>query len=185
MRTTMNIDDRLLEEASKATGIKEKSKLLHDGLRAFRPRKRARDNRARRERPGCADSRTTAIPRKMFVVDSSIWIDDVRAGEPLLDAHLMREQALMHPHVLGEVALGSIKNRELVLYRFERLPIRNVAKEGHVLHLIDQQKLWATGIGYTDAHLLASALLTPDGLLFTRDTHLLAKAERLGIAYTP
>ena len=90
----------------------------------------------------------------------------------------------MHPHVLGEVALGSIKNRELVLYRFGRLPIPSVAKDGHVLHLIDEQKLWATDIGYTDAHLLASALLTPDGLLWTRGKRLLAQAERLGIAYT-
>jgi len=42
MRTTMNIDDRLLDEASKATGIKEKSKLLHDGLRALIARENAR-----------------------------------------------------------------------------------------------------------------------------------------------
>jgi predicted nucleic acid-binding protein len=121
----------------------------------------------------------------MIVVDSSIWIDHIQAGEPLLDAHLMREQAMMHPHVLGEVALGSIKDRDLVLYRCGRLPVPNVAKEGHVLHLIDRQKLWATGIGYTDAQLLASALLTPDGLLWTRDKRLLAQAERLGIAYAP
>jgi hypothetical protein len=44
-----------------------------------------------------------------------------------------------------------------------------MAKEGHVLDLIDRCKLWATGIGYTDAHLLASALLTPGGRLWTRD----------------
>jgi predicted nucleic acid-binding protein len=118
----------------------------------------------------------------MIVIDSSIWIDHLHAGEPLLDAYLMREQALMHPHVLGEIALGSIKNRERVLSRFERLPAPNVAKEGYVLDLIDQQDLWATGIGYTDAHLLASTLLTPGGSLWTRDRRLLAQAERLGIA---
>lgn len=121
----------------------------------------------------------------MIVVDSSIWIDHLHAGEPLLDALLLREHALMHPHVLGEVALGSIKNRERVLWRFELLPVPNVARDGHVRHLIDQHKLWATGIGFTDAHLLASALLTPGGLLWTRDNRLCAQAERLGVAYIP
>ena len=120
----------------------------------------------------------------MIVVDSSIWIDHIHAGEPNLDALLLREHALMHPHVLGEVALGSIKLRERVLHRFMLLPVPNVAKEGYVLHLIDHWKLSATGIGYTDAHLLASALLTPGGLLWTRDKRLLVQAERLGIAYT-
>jgi predicted nucleic acid-binding protein len=120
----------------------------------------------------------------MIVVDTSIWIDHIRAAEPLLDTYLMREQALMHPHVLGEIALGSIKNREHVLCHFEALPIPNVAEEGYVLHLIDQQNLSATGIGYTDAHLLASTLLTPGALLWTRDRRLLAQADRLRLAYS-
>lgn len=42
MRTTVTLDDRLLEEASKATGIMERSKLLHDGLRALIARENAR-----------------------------------------------------------------------------------------------------------------------------------------------
>lgn len=91
----------------------------------------------------------------------------------------------MHPHVLGEVALGSIGNREEVMARFELLSVPNVAEEGYVLYLIDKEGLWATGIGYTDAHLLASALLTPNGRLWTRDKRLHAQAERLGVAYQP
>ncbi len=119
----------------------------------------------------------------MIVVDSSIWIDHIHSEEPNLAPLLLREHALMHPHVLGEVALGSIKMREQVLHRFMLLPVPNVAKDGYVLHLIEHWKLWATGIGYTDAHLLASALLTPGGRLWTRDKRLFAQAERLGIAY--
>lgn len=42
MRTTVTLDDRLLAEASKATGVKERSKLLHDGLRALIARENAR-----------------------------------------------------------------------------------------------------------------------------------------------
>jgi len=54
-----------------------------------------------------------------------------------------------------------------------------------VLHLIDRHGLWGTGIGYTDAHLLASALLTPGGRLWTRDKRLHDQAERLSVAFPP
>lgn len=121
----------------------------------------------------------------MIVVDSSIWIDHIHHGEPHLGSFLMRDQALMHPHVLGEIALGNIRNREQVINRFLLLPVPNVAKEGHVLTLIENDDLVATGIGYTDAHLLASALLTPGGKLWTRDKKLEVQAKRLGIDYQP
>jgi len=121
----------------------------------------------------------------MIVIDSSIWIDHIRSPEAHLDELLLREHALMHPHVLGEIALGSIRRREAVLGRFELLPVPNVAKEGYVRYLIEEKDLAATGIGYTDAHLLASALLTPNGKLWTRDKRLHAHAERLGVAYLP
>lgn len=91
----------------------------------------------------------------------------------------------MHPHALGEIALGSIRNRDQLLSRFMRLPVPNVAKEGHVLTFIDEQGLAATGLGYTDTHLLASALITSGGRLWTRDKRLHAQAERLGVAYAP
>lgn len=42
MRTTVNLDDRLLEEAIRATGEKERTRLLHDGLRALIARENAR-----------------------------------------------------------------------------------------------------------------------------------------------
>ena len=42
MRTTVNLDDRLLEEAIEATGETERTRLLHDGLRALIARENAR-----------------------------------------------------------------------------------------------------------------------------------------------
>lgn len=36
------MDDRLIEEASEATGIKERTQLIHDGLRALIARENAR-----------------------------------------------------------------------------------------------------------------------------------------------
>ncbi|MEO7814706.1 MAG: type II toxin-antitoxin system VapC family toxin [Sphingomicrobium sp.] len=121
----------------------------------------------------------------MIVVDSSIWIDHLHAGLPRLGELMLREHALMHPHVLGEIALGNLRNREELINRLLRLPVPNMAQEGHLLHLIDVEWFAGTGIGYTDAHVLASALLTPGGKLWTRDKKLLAQAERLGVAFTP
>ena len=119
----------------------------------------------------------------MIVVDASIWIDHIKVAEAGLNGLLMRDHALMHPHTLGEIALGSLKNREVILRRFLALPVPHVAGEGHMLSMIDDLGLAATGIGYTDAHLLASALLTPGGRLWTRDKRLHAQAVRLGVAY--
>jgi predicted nucleic acid-binding protein len=121
----------------------------------------------------------------VIIVDANIWIDHFRGREDkALDDLILARNAAMHPHVLGEIALGSFRDRDAILTRLMRLPVPTVAREGHVLYMIDEHRLWSRGVGYTDAHLLASALLTPDGELWTRDNRLQAQAERLGVAYT-
>ena len=121
----------------------------------------------------------------MIIVDANVWIDTLRGrAEPRLDELVLSEQAAMHPHVLGEIALGSFRDRANILDRLGRLPVPTVAREGDVRYMIDEHELWATGIGYSDAHLLASARLSPDGYLWTRDKRLHAQAERLGVAYS-
>jgi Arc/MetJ family transcription regulator len=42
MKTTLNIDDRLLDEARKATGLLEKTAVVHAGLEALVLRAKAR-----------------------------------------------------------------------------------------------------------------------------------------------
>jgi len=122
----------------------------------------------------------------VIVVDANVWIDHLRGrDDPLLDELLLNEQAAMHPHVLGEIALGIFRNRDHVVARFGRLPVPTVAREEYVRFMIDEHQLWGTGIGYSDAHLLASARISPDGYLWTRDKRLHGQAERLGVAYAP
>lgn len=129
-------------------------------------------------------ARTASFVRSVIVVDANVWIDLLRGQEnPLLDELLLTRQAVMHPHVLGEIALGGLKDRDRVIMRLERLPVPNVAREGYVCFMIDEHRLWGTGIGYSDAHLLASARISPDGLLWTQDKRLREQAERLGVAY--
>lgn len=42
MRTTLNLDDALLKEAGRLTGLEERTALIHEGLRALIARESAR-----------------------------------------------------------------------------------------------------------------------------------------------
>jgi predicted nucleic acid-binding protein len=96
-------------------------------------------------------------------------------------ARLDRADILIHPAVIGEVALGSIRRREDVLRTMEDLPAALVASDAEVLALVEANRLFGLGIGWVDAHLLASARLTPGAALWTRDRRLRAVAQRLGL----
>jgi Arc/MetJ family transcription regulator len=60
MRTTLNLDDALLDEARKMTGIEERTALVHEGLRALIARESAR----RLARLGGSEPRVADIPRR-------------------------------------------------------------------------------------------------------------------------
>lgn len=117
----------------------------------------------------------------MILVDTSIWIDHLRHGDELLASFLNDRRVLIHPYVIGEIALGNFRDRTGLLHAFARLPKAVVAKDAEVLLFIDRHRLAGTGIGYVDAHLLASVRLTPDAAIWTRDRRMLAAAERIGI----
>lgn len=117
----------------------------------------------------------------MILVDTSIWIDHLRANDERLAQLLMDGQVLVHPFITGELALGNLKNRDEVLAVLQDLPQATVATVTEVLRLIKAQSLFGLGIGYIDAHLLASALLLPGSTLWTRDKRLLSAATQLGL----
>ena len=116
----------------------------------------------------------------MILLDSSVWIDYLRAGDGDVAEILRRGQVLAHPWVTAEVALGSLRNREEVLRQLGQLPRATVAIEPEIAGLIAAESLWGRGIGLVDAALLASARLTPDARLWTRDRPLREVAVDLG-----
>jgi predicted nucleic acid-binding protein len=117
----------------------------------------------------------------VILVDTSIWIDHLRSGDPGLAALLLDGQVLGHPWVTGELALGQLSRRSDILGLLKNLPQATIATESEVLHLVDERHLYGTGIGYVDADLLAATLLTAGARLWTRDKRLAASAVRLGI----
>jgi predicted nucleic acid-binding protein len=121
----------------------------------------------------------------VILVDTSVWIDHLRDGHAVLSGFLNTGQVLSHPFVIGELALGNLRQRDVILAALQDLPQSIVASDAEVFRFIETQKLHGLGIGYIDAHLLAAARLTPGGSLWTRDRRLDAVAGRLGLAAPP
>ena len=97
-------------------------------------------------------------------------------------AELLRAGAvLMHAYVLGEIALGNLHKRETILAALDDLPQAEIAEAEEVLRLIQGDRLWGSGIGYVDAHLLAAVRLTPAASLWTRDRRLASAAQSMGV----
>jgi predicted nucleic acid-binding protein len=117
----------------------------------------------------------------MILVDTSVWIDHLRHGDAELTKLLNAGQVLTHPFVIGELALGSLQNRNIVIGALQNLPQVTIASDAEVLQFIDSHALFGTGIGYIDTHLLAAAKLSPGTLILTRDKRLLAESVRLGL----
>ncbi len=99
-------------------------------------------------------------------------------------ALLVSDRALVHPLVVLELACGTPpapRERTLSTLRQLRQPTRATTAE--VLDLIERKRLFDSGCGAVDLSLLASTLLSEGARLWTHDRHLLALAERFGVAW--
>ncbi|MCL5801651.1 MAG: type II toxin-antitoxin system VapC family toxin [Gammaproteobacteria bacterium] len=119
----------------------------------------------------------------MILVDSSVWIDHLRAGELALVELLNTGQVLAHPFIVGELACGNLSNREAVLSLLQDLPSVPIATDEEVLFFIGRHGLMGRGIGYVDAHLLSAVSLAGAARLWTRDKRLCAIAKSLSLAF--
>ena len=117
----------------------------------------------------------------MILVDTSLWVEHLRRGLPRLATLLQEGQVLIHPWVIGELACGSLRHRSAVLNLLQGLPAAMVASDAEVLLLIERDRLMGRGIGYVDAHLLASAKLSRC-VLWSQDRRLAALAQVQGLA---
>ncbi|PVE22519.1 VapC toxin family PIN domain ribonuclease [Microvirga sp. KLBC 81] len=118
----------------------------------------------------------------MIIVDTSVWIDHLRAGDLGLTELLENGRVLAHPFVTGEIALGSLRQRSAVLEALRSLPQATVASDDEALMFIETRKLYGIGIGYVDAHLLTAAQLTPGVTLWTRDRRLREASMQLRLS---
>ena len=121
----------------------------------------------------------------MILVDTSVWVDHLRANNAALAALLEAGRVFIHPIVIGELALGALRQRETVLTALSHLRLAIVATDAEVLIFIDRHALFGRGVGYVDAHLLAAVRLTAGAALWTKDRKLHNVADALGLAAAP
>ena len=121
----------------------------------------------------------------MLLVDTSVWIAYLGQDDHALADLLARNGVLMHPMIIGELAIGNLGDRDTILQMLYELPETVVAAHDEVFQFIERHKLFGRGIGYIDANLLASVRLTPDAMLWTRDRRLYEAARMLSLAAKP
>jgi predicted nucleic acid-binding protein len=121
----------------------------------------------------------------VILVDTSVWVAHLRVADKALAALLGAGAVLVHPFVIGELALGNLHQRELVLNALSDLPRASIASDDEVLRFIGHHALFGRGVGYVDAHLLASVKLTAGSALWTNDKKLHGVAEQLRLAVAP
>jgi predicted nucleic acid-binding protein len=120
---------------------------------------------------------------KPVLVDTSVWrryfagSETVRQLGDLLDED---DAVLMHPFVIGEMVLGGLSTREEKLVR--QLPSAALVSHDEVLAMVRTRRLMRRGIGWVDAHLLASALVS-SALLWTVDAALATVASDLKVTF--
>jgi predicted nucleic acid-binding protein len=116
----------------------------------------------------------------LILVDTSVWVDHLRRGNALVGDLLGAGQVLIHPFVIGEVALGERRQRKAILAALSDLPRAQVATDGEAMSFIASHGLYGRGVGYVAVRLLAAVRLTAGAALWTNDRRLRAIADSLG-----
>jgi len=118
----------------------------------------------------------------MVLVDTSIWISHLRDGSSYLEVLLNSGDVLCHPFIIGELACGTLKNRNELFSLFKSLPIAKIVEHDEVLKFIEKRNLMGMGLGYIDIHLLASAILS-DSPIWSLDKKLNKIANAMDISF--
>ena len=118
----------------------------------------------------------------MILVDTSVWVDHLRRGDPALVAALDGNTVAVHAFVVGELACGQLKSRHEVLSLLNSLTRLVAATDDEALYFLERHRLFGRGLGYIDVHLIAAAALNDDARLWTRDKRLKTVAAEMDLA---
>jgi hypothetical protein len=114
----------------------------------------------------------------VILVDTCVWIDHFRSAKKRLSEALAEGLVLAHPFVIEEIACGSLSRRDDVLALLAALKTTPTVNHQEAIAFIARHRLFGSGLGSVDVHLLASAKLA-DAKVWTTDKQLLAAARRL------
>jgi predicted nucleic acid-binding protein len=121
----------------------------------------------------------------MVLVDTSVWIRYLSGRGPYanaLDDLLGRGEVSGHDFIYGELLMGDPSGRRALLADFPEMHRAPMVPHTEIAAFVRQRRLHGRGVGWIDAHLLASALV---GRLefWTADTRLAAVARECGISF--
>ena len=121
----------------------------------------------------------------IVLADTSVWTDHIRNGDAQMQVLADGERLLMHPYVIAELRMGNLKRRKTFLSSLQKMDMAVRASDEEVAALVENHRLFGSGIGWIDVHLLTSVLLMDEVRLWTRDRRLNAAAQWLGVAFQP
>jgi len=115
-----------------------------------------------------------------ILVDTSVWVDHLRRGNPMLVGLLDSGRVLCHPDVIGELACGDLRRRGEILELLSALPQAESVTSEEALAFVEAERLYGRGLGWVDVRLLASARLSMCPL-WTMDRGLAKAAHELAV----
>jgi predicted nucleic acid-binding protein len=118
----------------------------------------------------------------LILVDTSVWIDHLHSAEARLVSLLTEDEIGCHPLVVEELALGSMKQRDVVLGLLSGLYQFPTVTHLEILHLVDHRRLWGKGLSAIDVNLLGSVALVDGARLWTRGKRLRTICAEFGVA---
>jgi predicted nucleic acid-binding protein len=119
------------------------------------------------------------------LVDTSVWIRFLSNRAPYateLEQLLSRDEVSGHELVYGELLIGDRGGRQALLSDYGRMDRAPLVPHAEVVAFVHDRKLSGRGIGWIDAHVLASTLIARL-TLWTADAALATIAAELGIAH--
>ena len=119
---------------------------------------------------------------KPVLADTCVWVKHFRQRNALLAAMLEDGEIWCHPIVVGELTMGTLKNRQQTIFDLSQLSRPPLASFSETRQMVESRKLWGRGIQWNDARILASSILG-EIPLWTFDLRLKEIARELGIAF--
>jgi predicted nucleic acid-binding protein len=117
-----------------------------------------------------------------YLVDTSVWIEHFSGRDGRLMPLLKKNEVVIHPWIVGEIALGSLgRDRGTILGLLDALQHTKVASSNECMALIEQHNLGGCGVGWVDVQLLASTLLSTGVYLMTQDRKLASLQMKQGL----
>ena len=119
---------------------------------------------------------------KPVLVDTCVWVRHFRQRNALLAAMLEDGEVWSHPIVVGELTMGTLRNRQQTIFDLSQLSRPPLASFSETRQMVESRKLWGRGIQWNDARILASSILG-EIPLWTFDLRLQLIARELKIAF--